>query len=248
MKTILELRDINAGYGSVQVLFDVSLRVIAGEAMAVLGPNGAGKTTLLRTASAFLQPMSGSIHFRDEDVTRYRPHEVVEAGVAQVLQGRHIIAPMTVADNLLLGAHHRYRRSKRREIDESLEYVYELFPVLRDRSGLPAGALSGGEQQMLAIGRALMSRPELLLLDEPSMGLAPLIVEEILDTLRHLKEDGLTLVLIEQNPDLVANIADRVCVLETGRVVEVGDVELARDRERMALMYLGGDTSTWTSD
>lgn len=238
---MLELDAVGAGYGSIQILFDVSLSVGAGEALAVIGPNGAGKTTLLRTISGFLTPTDGRIRFEDAEISGLRPHQVVDRGIAQVLEGRRIIGGMTVLDNLLLGAHVRLGRA-RSDVERSIERVWELFPVLADRSALAAGSLSGGEQQMLAISRALMSRPKLMLLDEPSMGLAPYLVDQIRDTLLSLKRsEGLTMILVEQNPDLAAEVADRVCVMETGQIVTEGATELLDDRERVARLYLGGE-------
>lgn len=248
MGNLLELRDISARYGRIQVLFDVSLSVARGEALAIVGPNGAGKTTVLRTISGFLRPLGGSIVFDGAEIAGSRPDETVRLGLAQVLQGRRIVGAMTVYDNLLLGAHLRLGRRSRRDVAASLETVYALFPVLAERAQMLAGSLSGGEQQMLAVARALMSRPEVLLLDEPSMGLAPFVIEGIMQTLRQLKSDGLTLILVEQNPDLAAQISDRVCIMETGRVVEVGGLEVLADRERVAFMYLGGGAPGSTPD
>jgi branched-chain amino acid transport system ATP-binding protein len=237
---VLEIRDLSVGYGHVQVLFGVSLSVPRGECLAVLGPNGAGKTTLLATVSGFLSPLAGHITLDGADIAGRPPHAIVRAGIAQVMQGRQVLGPMSVRDNLLLGAHLRLPREGRAAVETSLRHVYDLFPILAERARLAAGGLSGGEQQMLAIGRALMSRPTLLLLDEPSMGLGPLIVEQLLDVLLRLKRDGLTMVLVEQNPDVALRLADRCGILESGHLVAEGRPELLRDEEHVRALYLGG--------
>jgi branched-chain amino acid transport system ATP-binding protein len=237
---MLTISGLNVGYGSIQVLFDVSLNVTVGECVGVLGPNGAGKSTLLRAISGFIVPKSGSITFDGTPIRGLPAHTIVKLGVSQVLQGRQVLGPMSVRDNLLLGAHVTYARRDHAGAGRTLEDVYEMFPILRDRSRLPAASLSGGEQQMLAIGRALMSRPRVLLLDEPSMGLAPLIIEQIADVLRRIKALGITMVLIEQNPDFAFGLADRCCVLESGHVVLEGETQILRNHEQMASLYLGG--------
>jgi len=237
---VLEITDLDVGYGRVQVLFGVSLSVPRGECLAVLGPNGAGKTTLLATISGFLAPFSGHVRVDGADIGGRPPHAIVRAGIAQVMQGRQVLGPMSVYDNLLLGAHLRLPREGRAAVDESLRHVYALFPILAERARMAAGGLSGGEQQMLAIGRALMSRPTLLLLDEPSMGLGPLIVEQILEVLLRLKHEGLTMVLVEQNPDVALRLADRCGILESGHVVAQGAPDLLRDEAHVRALYLGG--------
>jgi branched-chain amino acid transport system ATP-binding protein len=237
---VLEVRDLAVGYGPVQVLFDLSLAVAAGECLAVLGPNGAGKTTLLATISGFLVPRSGEIRLDGSEIGGRPPHTIVRAGISQVMQGRQVLGPMSVRDNLLLGAHLRLPTEGRAAVDASLRHIHELFPVLAERARMAAGGLSGGEQQMLAIGRALMSRPKLLLLDEPSMGLGPLIVEQILEVLGRLKAEGLTMVLVEQNPDVALRLADHCCVLESGHLVASGTPEFLKSAEQVRSLYLGG--------
>ncbi|MDB5511804.1 MAG: transporter related [Enterovirga sp.] len=236
---MLKIRRLRAGYGPVNVLFDVDLEASAGMCVGVLGPNGAGKTTLLRAISGFLRPSAGEVELEGHPITRCPPHEIVRRGLSQVLQGRQVLGPMSVRDNLLLGGHLTFARAGRASVTEALEEVYGLFPILKERAALQAGSLSGGEQQMLAIGRALMSRPRVLLLDEPSMGLAPLIVEQILDVLRTIKATGMTMLLIEQNPDFAFGLADRCCVLDSGHVIVAGETDALRDNAQMASLYLG---------
>ncbi len=230
---------LSVAYGAVQVLHDVSVSVTRGEAVAILGPNGAGKTTLLRTISGFLRPRTGRILLESAEITGVQPHALVRQGVTQVMQGRQLFGPLTVLENLRLGAYTRVSTPERRSIEEDLERVYALFPILRERHRQRAGTLSGGEQQMLAIGRALMSRPRLLLLDEPSLGLAPLAVATIFEALRQLRENGLTMLLVEQNPDAALALATRCYVLEVGRVVYEGDAKDLRSHGNLAEYYLG---------
>lgn len=237
---MLNIVNLNVGYGPVQVLFNVSLRAEAGQCVGVLGPNGAGKTTLLRAISGFLAPMSGIIEFDGQSIGGTQSHRIVKLGISQVLQGRQVLGPMSVRDNLLLGAHVVYAQRGRRGVEVALAEVYDMFPILLERSHLPAAALSGGEQQMLAIGRALMSRPRAMLLDEPSMGLAPLVIEQIANVLREIKALGITMLLIEQNPDFAFGLADRCCILESGHVVLEGETQILRNHEQMASLYLGG--------
>jgi len=236
---MLKISDLRVGYGAIQVLFDVSLEAPAGQCVAVLGPNGAGKTTLLRAISGFIEAQPGSIVLEGRHIGGLSPHKIVGLGLSQVLQGRQVLGPMSVRDNLLLGAHVTYSRQGTREVEQVLDGVYQLFPILAERQNLPAAALSGGEQQMLAIGRALMSRPRVLLLDEPSMGLAPLIVKQIHDVLRKVKETGIAMLLVEQNPEFAFGLADQCCVLESGHVVLEGATTILRNHERMASLYLG---------
>jgi len=230
---------VSVAYGAVQVLYDVSIRVTRGEAVAILGPNGAGKTTLLRTISGFLRPRRGLILFEDAEITGIHPHALVRRGVTHVMQGRQLFGPLTVLENLRLGAYARLSTSERTPLEQDLERVYALFPILRERRRQRAGTLSGGEQQMLAIGRALMARPRLLLLDEPSLGLAPLAVGTIFEALRQLRDTGLTMLLVEQNPDAALALATRCYVLEVGRVVYEGDATDLRSQGNLAEYYLG---------
>jgi branched-chain amino acid transport system ATP-binding protein len=233
---MLAVERLDAGYRTVRVLFEVSLAVAQGECVALLGPNGAGKTTLLRTISGFVRPSAGAIRFAGQPIAGRPPHEIVALGLSQVLQGRQVLGPMSVRDNLLLGAHIKYSR---RDAEARLKEIHDLFPILAERAGAQAGSLSGGEQQMLAIGRALMSRPRALLLDEPSMGLAPLVVAQIRSVLARIKETGIAMLLVEQNPDLAFALADRCVVLESGHVVLEGATGELRSHERIAELYLG---------
>jgi branched-chain amino acid transport system ATP-binding protein len=237
---MLGVRNLRAGYRTVSVLFDVTLAVAEGECVALLGPNGAGKTTLLRTISGFLRPSAGDVDFCGQPIGGMPPHAIVALGISQVLQGRQVLGPMSVRDNLLLGGHVAFaRRGGQREVQARLAEVYELFPILAERATAHAGSLSGGEQQMLAIGRALMSRPRALLLDEPSMGLAPLVVAQIQAVLQRIKQTGIAMLLVEQNPDLAFALADRCCVLESGHLVLEGPTSELRSHERIAELYLG---------
>jgi branched-chain amino acid transport system ATP-binding protein len=215
---MLEVRELQSAYGRILALKGVSLRVETGEITALVGGNGAGKTTLLRCLSG-VQPVSaGRIAFHGEDITAWSPHRRVAAGIAQSPEGRQVFGPLSVEDNLRLGA---FRRA-RVETELNLDRVFDMFPILRDKRALPAAGLSGGQQQMLAIGRALMSQPRLLLLDEPSMGLAPVLVDQILDAVVALKKAGVTVLLVEQNASAALAIADRGYVIETGRIAHAG--------------------------
>ncbi len=233
--TLLEVSGLTCRYGRIEALRGVDLKVGVGELVALVGANGAGKTTLLRCISGVQSAAAGAIRFAGEDITRARSDARVRAGIAQSPEGRQVFAPMSIEDNLTLGAYTRPARESR----ENLAEVYDLFPILRERRGQPAGTLSGGQQQMLALGRAMMSKPKLLLLDEPSMGLAPLIVEEIFRIVKMLKEAGMTILMVEQNARAALAIADHAYVLETGQVtIEGRGAELlANDEVRRA--YLG---------
>lgn len=236
---MLAIDDITVSYGNVEVIHGVSLSVKAGEAVAILGPNGAGKTTLLRTISGFLRPKRGRIRLNDRDVSGIPTHQLVAMGVAQVMEGRQLFGPLTVQQNLALGAYLQFGNGRRREVADDLERIYRLFPRLLERRNQPAGTLSGGEQMMVAIGRALMSRPRLLLLDEPSMGLGPLVISSIVGALTELRESGLTMLLVEQNPDAAMAVATRCYVLDVGRVAhESSAQDLIADKE-LAKFYLG---------
>ena len=236
---MLKVEGVNAYYGQVQALRDVSLEVAEGEIVAVIGSNGAGKTTLLNTISGVVPARSGQIILNGHSIAGLSPEKIVRQGISQVPERRQVFATMSVLDNLILGAYHRYRRSVRGEIKQDLEFVFEIFPRLRDRVKQTAGTLSGGEQQMLALGRAWMAKPKLLLMDEPSLGLAPLIVKEIFRVSGELRERGMTILLVEQNARAALELADRAYVMESGQVVLGGDsAELAVD-ERVQTAYLG---------
>jgi branched-chain amino acid transport system ATP-binding protein len=216
---MLEIRDLAVCYGAIAALRGVSLSVQTGELVAVIGPNGAGKTTMLRTVSALLRPLGGEIRFEGRALAGLPPHQVAALGIAHCPEGRHVFAQQSVRDNLILGAYLTARRAGRRAIAAQLETVYDIFPRLRERSEQTAGTLSGGEQQMLAIGRALMSSPKLLMLDEPSMGLAPVIIDEVFRVIRRLHESGgTTVLLVEQLAYRALQVADRAYVLEQGLV------------------------------
>ncbi|PYO37826.1 MAG: branched-chain amino acid ABC transporter ATP-binding protein [Candidatus Rokuibacteriota bacterium] len=212
---MLALAAVTAGYGAFTALWDVSLRVEAGEAVAVVGPNGAGKTTLLRAISGLIAPRAGSVVFEGAELAGHPPYDIVAHGIAHVPEGRRLFPQLTVAENLKMGA---YLPSARARFRESLERVYALFPALAERPRQRAGSLSGGEQQMLAVGRALMSRPKLILLDEPSMGLAPVLVLRLFDLIRRVREEGYTILVVEQNVRQVLKLVDRAYLLEVGRI------------------------------
>ncbi|MDY4753996.1 MAG: ABC transporter ATP-binding protein [Candidatus Faecousia sp.] len=235
MSQILKIDDINVFYGSIHAIKGISLEVNEGEIVTLIGANGAGKTTTLHTVSGLLRPRSGSIQFCGEDITRIPAHKLVERGLAHCPEGRRIFLQMTVQENLDMGAYIR-----RDDFSASLDEVYELFPRLKERRKQVAGTLSGGEQQMLAMGRALMSKPKLLMLDEPSMGLAPILVEQIFDIIKNLHAVGTTILLVEQNAQAALSIADRAYVLETGKITLSGTgAELAKSDE-VRKAYLGG--------
>ena len=233
---MLEINSLNVAYGRVQVLFDVSISVPEGELVTVIGANGAGKTTLLLTVSGVLRPQSGEISFEGERIDSLRPHEIVGRGVGHVPQGKELFPAMTVLENLEMGAHmvkaeDEYRRR--------LERAFEFFPRLSERARQRAGTLSGGEQQMLAIARALMAEPRLLLLDEPSAGLAPIIVDHLAEIILDLNHQGLTVLLVEQNAFLALEIARRAYVMESGLVVESGETRVVLESDLVRRAYLG---------
>jgi branched-chain amino acid transport system ATP-binding protein len=238
---MLKLRNVDAGYGKLSVLRRVTLHVAAGEIVTLVGANGAGKTTLLKTVAGLVRARAGRILFDEEDVTRLRAEQVVARGCSLVPEGRQVFATMPVRENLLLGAHVQLVRGHKGEVAGDLERVYGLFPVLRRRDGQLSGTLSGGEQQMLAIGRALMARPRLLMLDEPSMGLAPLVVKDIFGIVSRIREEGTTVLLVEQNARSALRIADRGYVLETGRIVLQGTAEELLQNRDVQRAYLGSD-------
>ncbi|MBF6615981.1 ABC transporter ATP-binding protein [Pollutimonas thiosulfatoxidans] len=232
---MLKLQDVHTYYGAIQALNGVSVEVNKGEIVTLIGANGAGKTTLLMTVCGSPRAASGSVTFLDEDITQCDTHTIMRRGIAISPEGRRVFPDLTVAENLKMGGFFL----KAREIDEGLDHVYELFPRLKERANQRAGTMSGGEQQMLAIGRALMTKPTLLLLDEPTLGLAPLIIAQIFDIIRTIREEGVTVFLVEQNANKALQVADRGYVLETGKVVlaDTGMNLLANDEVRKA--YLG---------
>jgi branched-chain amino acid transport system ATP-binding protein len=233
---MLELADLHVRYGNIRALQGVSLTVATGELVALIGSNGAGKTTVLRTISGLLRPSSGTIKFEGADITRAPTDRIVALGISHCPEGRRIFGGLTVGENLRLGG---VAQRDRQAAAADLDMVLTLFPVLKVRIGQAGGTLSGGEQQMLAIGRALMSRPRLLLLDEPSLGLAPLMVERIFDTIAELKADGRTILLVEQNVHHALDVADRAYVLETGRITLDGPADVLRRNPRVEQSYLG---------
>jgi len=233
---MLELRDVHVQYGNIRSLRGVSLRVKQGELVALIGSNGAGKTTTLRTISGLLRPSPGVISFEGAEIQRAPTDRIVSLGISHCPEGRRIFGRLTVRENLTLGA---VSRDDRAAIAEDLEMVFGLFPVLKERLTQAGGTLSGGEQQMLAIGRALMSRPRLLLLDEPSLGLAPLMVERIFETIAELKRQGRTILLVEQNVHHALDIADRAYVLETGQITLEGPADVLRRDPNVERSYLG---------
>lgn len=236
-QTVLEATDVTAGYGEATVLRDVSFELAAGEILSIIGPNGAGKTTLMRTLVGLLGPASGTVTLHDEDVTGLSTHERVTRGLALVSEERNLFRDMTVRENLLLGA---YR--DRDERAEQLARIYELFPRLEERAEQSAGTLSGGEAQMLAIGRGLMVRPDVLLLDEPSLGLAPVLVPELFEKLEQINETGVSIVLVEQRAQQALEVADTGCLLENGTLRHRDDADAMLADETVTEKYLGGAT------
>ena len=233
--TMLVVDDVFSGYGKSQVLHGVSLSVDEGEIVALIGANGAGKTTLLKTISGLVQTRSGTIRFQNTEIQNFSAHRIVESGGSQVAEGRAMLKRMTVLENLRIGAHVR----KDKEIRQDIDQIFSKFPVLGERHDQLAGLLSGGEQQMLAIGRALMARPRILLLDEPSLGLAPMVVTEIFRTLRALRDDETTIFLVEQNARRALQVADRGYVLERGQITLEGTGQRLLDDEKIQQTYLG---------
>jgi branched-chain amino acid transport system ATP-binding protein len=233
---LLEVNAIHVHYGGIEALKGVSLSVNEGEIVTLIGSNGAGKSTTLRAITGLTPASSGSVVIGGEDVTRVPAHEIVDRGIALSPEGRHCFARMTVRENLDLGA---YRRRKDPRVAEDLERVFELFPRLKEREKQKAGTMSGGEQQMLAIGRALMAKPKVLLLDEPSMGIAPILVQRIYETIAEINRDGMTILLVEQNAKYALDVSKRGYVLETGRVVLEGESENLRTDPQVQTAYLG---------
>jgi branched-chain amino acid transport system ATP-binding protein len=231
-----DVRDLNVYYGAIHALQGISFTVNEGEIVTLIGANGAGKSTTLCTISGLLRPRRGSIRFRDQDITMTPAEQIVRLGVIQVPEGRKIFAPLTVRENLEMGA---YTRADRAEIHRSLERVFASFPRLRERINQLGGTLSGGEQQMLATARGLMSRPTLLLLDEPSMGLSPIMVEEIFRIIQAINKEGTSILLVEQNAHMALSVAHRAYVLETGRIVLEGTAQAVRENPQVRAAYLG---------
>lgn len=236
---LLEVKNINTYYGNIHALRDVSLYVDQGEIVAVIGGNGAGKTTLLNTVSGVLHSRTGEILFEGQAITKLSADKVVHLGISQVPERRQIFSTLNVLDNLHLGAYLRHGREPKEEIRKDLDFVFEIFPILKDRQKQMGGTLSGGEQQMLALGRGLMAKPQLLLLDEPSLGLAPLLVREIFRVASELREHGTTILLVEQNARAALRLADRGYVMETGNVVLEGTSKELLGDERVEEAYLG---------
>ena len=233
---MLTVENLNVYYGMIHALKNVSFHVEEGEIVALIGANGAGKTTTLQTVSGMLQAKSGSVHFENQDITKMPSHRIVQLGISHVPEGRRMFANLTVYENLRMGA---YTRKDKKEIEESLARVYERFPRLKERTRQLAGTLSGGEQQMLAVGRALMSNPRLQLVDEPSMGLSPLLVSEIFDIIESISKQGVTILLVEQNAKKALSIADRGYVLETGNIVMEDSAQALLNNEDIKKAYLG---------
>lgn len=233
---MLEVRDLQVYYGMIHAIKGISFDVNQGEVIALIGANGAGKTTTLHTITGLLAPKSGSVLFEGKDITKVPAHKIVSMGMAHVPEGRRVFAELSVYENLKMGA---YTRKDKKEIEESLANVYKRFPRLEERKNQMAGTLSGGEQQMLAMGRALMSKPKIILMDEPSMGLSPILVEEIFHIIREISAGGTTVLLVEQNAKKALSIADRAYVLETGNIVLSGDAKEMMNNESIKKAYLG---------
>lgn len=237
---MLKVKELNTGYGEVQVLRDISFEVNSGELVSILGTNGAGKTTTLRTISGLIPSWSGEIEFNGEPIHKMDPSEIVESGLIQVPEGRKLFTDMTVLDNLELGA---FTKSARLKKNENLEYVFNLFPILKERINQVAGSMSGGQQQMVAIGRALMSCPKLLIMDEPSTGLAPLITKQVFEAINDILKQGVTVLLVEQNAMQAVKLSDRGYVLENGAIVMDGTSEELLSNNELKERYLGVQSS-----
>ena len=233
---MLEVKDLEVYYGVIQAIKGVSFQVNQGEVIALIGANGAGKTTILHTVTGLLSPKRGSVVFEGKEITKVPAHKIVSMGMAHVPEGRRVFAELSVYENLKMGA---YTRKDKKEIEESLANVYKRFPRLEERKNQMAGTLSGGEQQMLAMGRALMSKPKIILMDEPSMGLSPIMVNEIFDIIQAVSESGTTVLLVEQNAKKALSIADRAYVLETGNIVLEGKAEDLLENDSIKKAYLG---------
>ncbi|MBR1633713.1 MAG: ABC transporter ATP-binding protein [Lachnospiraceae bacterium] len=234
--SMLEIKDLQVYYGVIQAIKGISFHVDQGEVIALIGSNGAGKTTTLQTITGMLQPKAGQILFEGKDITKVPGHEIVAMGMAHVPEGRRVFAELSVLENLRLGA---YTRKDKNEVEETLQRIYKSFPRLEERKNQPAGTLSGGEQQMLAMGRALMSKPRIVLMDEPSMGLSPILVQEIFRIIEDISASGTTVLLVEQNANKALSIADRAYVLETGNIVLEGKASDLLSDESIKKAYLG---------
>ena len=235
-KTLLKISKINTFYGGIQALWDVSLEVKSKEIVALIGANGSGKSTLLDTISGLIRPAQGSIEFEERTITTLNPYQIVSLGISQVPEGRRVFPDLSVLDNLVLGS---YNRKARPQKEKNFEMVYELFPILEERRNQLAKTLSGGEQQMLALGRGLMSNPKLMLLDEMSLGLAPIVINNVYKALRKIREKGITILLVEQNVRRSLDEADRAYILEAGHVVLSGDVADLRKEKEVKKAYFG---------
>jgi branched-chain amino acid transport system ATP-binding protein len=233
---MLEVKNLQVYYGVIQAIKDVSFTVNEGEVIALIGANGAGKTTILHTITGLIAAKSGEVIYEGTDLQKIPAHKIVSMGIAHVPEGRHVFAQLSVYENLLMGA---FTRKDKAEIEESLASVYQRFPRLKERKNQLAGTLSGGEQQMLAMGRALMSKPKIVLMDEPSMGLSPILVGEIFDIIKSISKSGTTVLLVEQNAKKALSIADRAYVLETGKIVLTDDAKKLMDNELVKKAYLG---------
>ena len=234
---MLEVKDLSVHYGMIQAVKDVSFTVNEGEIVSLIGANGAGKSTILKTLSGLVRPSAGTIEYLDQDITKLPAKKIVSLGLAQVPEGRHVFRGLSVNENLDLGA---FLRNDKEEIQKDMKAIFERFPILEERKNQDAATLSGGEQQMLAMGRALMTRPKLLLLDEPSMGLAPIFIKEIFNIIQEIQKQGTTVLLIEQNAKMALSIASRGYVLETGSVVLSGTGKELLESEDVQKAYLGG--------
>jgi branched-chain amino acid transport system ATP-binding protein len=238
---MLRIKNLESGYGRLKVLRKITMHIGDGEIVTIIGANGAGKTTLLRTVSGLIPARSGEILFDNKKIGELPPEKIVFLGCSLVPEGRQLFAPMTVKENILLGAYPQYRRKRGDQVWDDLERVYGIFPRLRERERQLAGTLSGGEQQMLAIARALMARPRLIMMDEPSMGLAPLVIKDIFSIVERLRGEGSTVLLVEQNAKAALGIADRGYVLETGRIIMQGTAEDLLSNREVQRAYLGRD-------
>jgi branched-chain amino acid transport system ATP-binding protein len=240
-ENILELEDVQTFYGSIEALKGISLEVKQGEIVTLIGANGAGKSTTLRSINGINHPRRGRIRFQGRDITRASAHDIVERGIAQSPEGRRLFPRMTVLENLIMGTFQRKDRNDKKAVSADLDRVYTLFPRLSERKQQKAGTLSGGEQQMVAIGRALMAHPKLLLLDEPSMGLAPIFVERIFEIIQEINSQGTPILLVEQNALMALDVANRGYVLETGKIALADDAKKLKENEEVRKTYLGAD-------